>query len=208
MGAIFPKQRSRAVMVVGLDNAGKTTLLSGLKGIREKIERAARAQGLSVVTTLPTPGLQLIEYDTMDSERWRHEQTHWQIWDLSGQGKHRPLWQLYAGQVDGIVFVVDLSDGDRIAVAHRELHLLLGCERLRQRSRPMPLVFMLSKRSEADARRPTNGDSVLSEEEARKGLGVDAILADPESNVNVLRWHCGEDANEALEEFTRHYAPT
>jgi hypothetical protein len=44
MGAIFPKERNRALMVVGLDNSGKTTILCGLKGVTEKIQRASKVQ--------------------------------------------------------------------------------------------------------------------------------------------------------------------
>jgi hypothetical protein len=51
-------------MVVGLDNSGKTTLLCGLKGVREKIERAASAQvssfkQLACLATLFTPSFSI-----------------------------------------------------------------------------------------------------------------------------------------------------
>ncbi len=32
--------------------------------------------------------------------RGRPERVQWQLWDMSGLHQHRPLWHLYAGQVD------------------------------------------------------------------------------------------------------------
>jgi hypothetical protein len=51
----------------------------------------------------------------------------------------------------------------------------------------MPIVFMLSKRAIAEAH--PDADAVLSEEEARRGLGIDAIrgnwaCAEPQSSLN------------------------
>ena len=35
------------------------------------------------------------------------------IWDVGGQDKTRPLWRSYTRCTDAIIFVVDSSDGDR-----------------------------------------------------------------------------------------------
>jgi len=53
MGAIWPKRRYRSVMVVGLDGCGKTSLIAGLRGVRERSGRAAAAQGLEEVYVTP-----------------------------------------------------------------------------------------------------------------------------------------------------------
>ena len=83
-------------MVVGLDNAGKTTLLCNLSGIHEKVEAATLAAGLGAAQTLPTPGMQLVEYQTMtpSNRGLLDEIVHWQIWDMSGQGRYRDMWKL------------------------------------------------------------------------------------------------------------------
>ena len=107
-------------MVVGLDNCGKSTLLCALPEVSSRIAKAAKHNGLTVASTLPTPGMQLVQL-SMAKRRsddqsllkrlfGRQSTVRWQIWDLSGQGKHRPLWSYYSSQVHAIVFVVDLTD--------------------------------------------------------------------------------------------------
>ena len=43
------------------------------------------------------------------------------IWDVGGQDKTRPLWRSYTRCTDAIIFVVDSSDGDRFEEAKLEL---------------------------------------------------------------------------------------
>ena len=222
MGNVLRPKRHRSIMVVGLDNSGKTTLLCNLKGVQEKVETEALAMGVRTAQTLPTSGMQLMEYETItpppaSSLLKLNEVTHWQIWDMSGQGRYRDMWKLYAGQVDGIIFVGDLTDGPRVAIAYKELRLLLQSERIRMRSEPMPIAFCCTKKELAEAVATgsapswaidagvTPGAAVdrLLEDEARKGLGVDA-LKNQGSNVAVLRWHFGEDIEAALEDIGRH----
>ena len=44
------------------------------------------------------------------------------VWDLSGQEKMRHAWKYYFESVNGIIFVIDAADRDRIADARDELH--------------------------------------------------------------------------------------
>ena len=48
--------------------------------------------------------------------------TSFLIWDVGGQDKIRPLWRSYTRCTDGIVFVVDSVDGERLDEARCELH--------------------------------------------------------------------------------------
>ncbi|KAI9347027.1 ADP-ribosylation factor, variant [Obelidium mucronatum] len=97
------------ILMVGLDAAGKTTILYKLK-LGE------------VVTTIPTIGfnVETVEYKNIS----------FNVWDVGGQDKIRPLWRHYYTNCDGIIFVVDSSDRDRVAEARDELHGLLGEEQL------------------------------------------------------------------------------
>ena len=43
------------------------------------------------------------------------------IWDVGGQDKTRPLWRSYTRCTDAIIFVVDSADSDRLEEARLEL---------------------------------------------------------------------------------------
>ena len=88
------------VLMVGLDAAGKTTVLYKLK-LGE------------VVTTIPTIGfnVETVEYQNIS----------FSVWDVGGQDKIRPLWRHYYQNTEGLIFVVDSNDQDRIGVAKTEL---------------------------------------------------------------------------------------
>lgn len=42
------------------------------------------------------------------------------VWDVGGQDKIRPLWRHYFQNTQGIIFVVDSNDRDRVAEAREE----------------------------------------------------------------------------------------
>ena len=50
------------------------------------------------------------------------------VWDVGGQEKLRPLWRHYFNNTDGLIYVVDCQDTDRIQRAASEFkvgsHLL------------------------------------------------------------------------------------
>ena len=48
--------------------------------------------------------------------------TSFLVWDVGGQEKLRPLWRSYTRSTDGIVFVIDSSDTERLEEARMELH--------------------------------------------------------------------------------------
>merc|ERR1711933_235361 len=97
-------------MGVGLDAAGKTTILYKLK-LGE------------VVTTIPTIGfnVETVEYKNIS----------FQVWDIGGQDKIRKLWRHYYLGTHGAIFVVDSSDRDRIEDAREELTKMLSEEEMR-----------------------------------------------------------------------------
>ena len=105
----FPSTPCR-ILMIGLDNAGKTTVLYKLK-LGE------------VVTTLPTIGfnVETVEYKNIS----------FTVWDVGGQTKIRPLWQHYFEKTQGIIYVVDSNDSVRIKEAREELELVLQDDRLR-----------------------------------------------------------------------------
>lgn len=53
------------------------------------------------------------------------------VWDVGGQDKIRPLWRHYFQNTQGIIFVVDSNDRDRITEAREELQRMLNEDELR-----------------------------------------------------------------------------
>ncbi len=97
--------------MVGLDAAGKTTILYKLK-LGE------------VVTTIPTIGfnVETVEYKNIS----------FTVWDVGGQDKIRPLWRHYYQNTQGVIFVVDSNDAERFEDAREELHKMLAEDELRE----------------------------------------------------------------------------
>jgi ADP-ribosylation factor protein 1 len=53
------------------------------------------------------------------------------VWDVGGQDKIRPLWRHYFQNTQGLIFVVDSNDRDRVGEARDELHRMLNEDELR-----------------------------------------------------------------------------
>ena len=53
------------------------------------------------------------------------------VWDVGGQDKIRPLWRHYYQNTQGIIFVVDSNDRERISEAREELQRMLNEDELR-----------------------------------------------------------------------------
>ena len=94
--------------MVGLDAAGKTTILYKLK-LGE------------VKKTIPTIGYNV--------EKVTYKNISLHVWDVGGQAKI--LWKHYYTNTQGIIFVIDSSDRDRIDDARDELHKMVADEDLK-----------------------------------------------------------------------------
>jgi len=103
-------KKEMRILMVGLDAAGKTTILYKLK-LGE------------IVTTIPTIGfnVETVEYKNIS----------FTVWDVGGQDKIRPLWRHYFQNTQGIIFVVDSNDRERVTEAREELQRMLNEDELR-----------------------------------------------------------------------------
>jgi len=108
-GRLFGKKQMR-ILMVGLDAAGKTTILYKLK-LGE------------IVTTIPTIGFNV--------ETVEYKNICFTVWDVGGQDKIRPLWRHYFQNTQGLIFVVDSNDRERIQEAQDELQKMLQEDELR-----------------------------------------------------------------------------
>ncbi|KAH8695258.1 putative ADP-ribosylation factor 6 [Talaromyces proteolyticus] len=104
MGKIFGSKEMR-ILMLGLDAAGKTTILYKLKLNQD-------------VTTIPTVGFNV--------ESVTYKNVKFNVWDVGGQDKIRPLWRHYYSGTQGLIFVVDSSDTARLEEAKSELHKIIN----------------------------------------------------------------------------------
>nr|XP_024391669.1 ADP-ribosylation factor 2-like isoform X5 [Physcomitrium patens] len=102
--SIFGNKEMRVVML-GLDAAGKTTILYKLH-IGE------------ILSTVPTIGFNV--------EKVQYKNVEFTVWDVGGQEKLRPLWRHYFNNTDGLIYVVDSCDRERISKAAAEFQDMKG----------------------------------------------------------------------------------
>merc|ERR1712159_733582 len=93
-------KKEQRIVMVGLDAAGKTTVLYKLK-LGE------------VVTTIPTIGFNV--------ETVEYKNIRFTVWDVGGQDKIRLLWRHYYQNTQALIFVVDSNDRHRIEDVRHEL---------------------------------------------------------------------------------------
>ncbi|KAK7367400.1 hypothetical protein VNO80_09412 [Phaseolus coccineus] len=103
------KEKEMRILMVGLDNSGKTTIVLKING-----------EDTSVIS--PTLGFNI---KTITYQKYTLN-----IWDVGGQKTIRSYWRNYFEQTDGLVWVVDSSDRRRLDDCKLELDNLLKEERL------------------------------------------------------------------------------
>eukprot|EP00933_Yihiella_yeosuensis_P038249 TRINITY_DN3219_c0_g2_i2.p1 TRINITY_DN3219_c0_g2~~TRINITY_DN3219_c0_g2_i2.p1 ORF type:complete len:185 (+),score=47.76 TRINITY_DN3219_c0_g2_i2:95-649(+) len=118
MGGLFSKvwdrmagPQERRILMLGLDAAGKTTILYKLKLGQ-------------VLATVPTVGFNV---ETVEYKNIRFD-----VWDVGGQDKIRKLWRHYYGGTHGLIFVIDSADKERIEDAREELQKMLEEDVMRE----------------------------------------------------------------------------
>jgi len=96
--------KPKRIIILGLDAAGKTTLLQKLK-LGE------------VISTVPTVGFNV--------ENLQYKNISFLMWDVGGQEKIRALWRHYFQDTDAVIWVIDSADRERMREAKDELHHVL-----------------------------------------------------------------------------------
>ncbi|XP_045181430.2 ADP-ribosylation factor 3-like [Mercenaria mercenaria] len=109
------------ILMIGLDSAGKTTILYKMK-LGE------------TVTTIPTVGFNVETVSPVKGVSFT-------LWDIGGQDKIRPLWRHYYNKLDGLVYVVDSADEERMSVAKEELFNVLESDEMKE----VPLLIIANK---------------------------------------------------------------
>ncbi|KAB7507761.1 E3 ubiquitin-protein ligase TRIM23 [Armadillidium nasatum] len=101
------------VVTLGLDGAGKTSILFKLKNDE-------------FVSTIPTIGFNV---ETIEYKNFKFT-----VWDVGGQPKLRPLWRHYYFNTQAVIFVIDATNVDRLLEAQSELNKLMTEKELKDAS--------------------------------------------------------------------------
>jgi len=123
LSCIFDSLRNdpARILLLGLDSAGKTTIL--YKMHLDQVLPTLPTIGFNVETLEPVEGLRL------------------HVWDIGGQDKLRGIWKFYIKNCEGLFYVVDSSDRERIDLAKIELFNLLEFQDMQD----IPVIIMCNK---------------------------------------------------------------
>merc|ERR1719387_2691866 len=102
-------EKEARILMLGLDNGGKTTILKKLS--EEDISHIMPTQGFNI-KSLVQDGFKL------------------NVWDIGGQKTIRPYWSNYFESSDALVYVIDSSDARRLEESGNELKELLAEDKL------------------------------------------------------------------------------
>ncbi|XP_006000618.1 ADP-ribosylation factor-like protein 11 [Latimeria chalumnae] len=123
----YTHKKQARVLMMGLDNAGKSTLLYKLKHNK-------------IVQTSPTVGFNV---ETLLTER----HVSLSIWDVGGQDKLRPSWKYYTDDTDALIFVVDSTEEVKLLEAEKELKNILDNVNIRG----IPFLILANKQDVPNA---------------------------------------------------------
>ncbi|XP_065312654.1 ADP-ribosylation factor-like protein 3 isoform X2 [Gordionus sp. m RMFG-2023] len=112
--------REIRILLLGLDNAGKTTLVKQLAN--EEISYTTPTQGFNI-KSIHMNGLKL------------------NIWDLGGQRRIRSYWDHYYDNTHILVYVIDSADKIRFGETDQQFEELLSVEKLQH----VPLLVYANK---------------------------------------------------------------
>ncbi|RVE60093.1 hypothetical protein OJAV_G00195190 [Oryzias javanicus] len=166
----LPAFQSLHVVVLGLDSSGKTSLLYRLK-LKE------------FVKTIPTKGFNT---EKIKVPVGASRSINFQVWDVGGQEKLRPLWKSYTRRTDGIVFVVDSTELERMVEARVELHKITRTSE----NQGVPVLILANKQ---------DLDSALSAGEVEKLLSVQELSMFTQHHVQSCSAVDGQGLQAGLE---------
>jgi len=121
------------VLILGLDNAGKTTFLESAK---TKLTPNYKGANLSKITT--TVGMNLGKIDVHG--------VRLNFWDLGGQEELQSLWDKYYSECHAVIYVVDSGDRERVEESKAAFDRMIKNENVKG----IPLLVAANKQDLAD----------------------------------------------------------
>ncbi|KAJ3056285.1 ADP-ribosylation factor protein 3 [Rhizophlyctis rosea] len=130
----YTQKEEYYVIILGLDNAGKTTLLEKIKSIYMGVA------GLPPEKIAPTVGLNIGKVDMPNNSRVN-------FWDLGGQRELHSIWEKYYTECHAIVFVVDSTDSERIEEVKDTFDRVISNDIIEG----VPVLMLANKQDHAEA---------------------------------------------------------
>ncbi|CAD0196501.1 unnamed protein product [Chrysodeixis includens] len=121
------------VLILGLDNAGKTTYLEATK---TKFSKKYKAMNPNRITT--TVGLNIGKIDV--------DGVSLNFWDLGGQQELQSLWDKYYAECHAVIYIVDSSDRERVSESKETFDRMIASEHLSG----VPLLVLANKQDIPD----------------------------------------------------------
>ena len=134
--ALKKSNKELRILLLGLDNAGKTSCLKKLSD--EEISHIMPTQGFNI-KSLQQEGFKL------------------NVWDIGGQKAIRPYWKNYYDNTDALVYVIDSADRRRIEETGLELNSLIEEEKLHS----VPILIFANKQDLINALTPNEISEAL-----------------------------------------------
>lgn len=132
--ANWNRKKQYSILILGLDNAGKTTFLETLK-------RESNLKSKALEKIAPTVGQNVAIIPVQ-----KDKSTLLKMWDVGGQETLRSMWSEYYSQCHGIIFVVDSTDRERMDECKETLTSIIMDEEIEG----VPILMLANKQDRAD----------------------------------------------------------
>merc|ERR1719291_1249619 len=130
------QEKEARILMLGLDNAGKTTILKKMS--EEDISHIMPTQGFNI-KSIVQDGFKL------------------NVWDIGGQKSIREYWSNYFDNSDALIYVIDSSDTKRLEESSKELQALLAEDKLAN----IPVLVFANKQDLVNAATPEDITAAL-----------------------------------------------
>ena len=141
------------ILIIGIDNAGKTTLLEQLK----RKYASKKYRGIPFERISPTVGMNIGQVELANKRLV--------LWDLGGQKELQTLWNKYFNECHGIVYVVDASDSKRLEESYSSFDEVLIDECLYG----VPLLVLANKQDKENAIKAEGVKEIFNKSSAKIG---------------------------------------
>lgn len=163
----FFQKEEYNVLILGLDNAGKSTYLE-----QSKTKFNSKYQGMNLSKITATVGLNIGKIDI--------GRVRLNFWDLGGQEELQSLWDKYYAESHAVIYIIDSSDTDRIDESKDAFDKMIVNDMLKG----VPLLILANKQDlegcmrASEVKKVFNSSAQLIGDRECKFLGTSALKGD------------------------------